>query len=58
MRGGGKLLTSRAAVVVVLVASRVSTWGSGEGYWDGTIPPIEGFKGKRLTLFSAQKINR
>ena len=31
MRGGGKLLTSRAAVVVVLVASRVSTWGSGGG---------------------------
>ena len=56
MRGGGELLTSRAAVVV-LVASRVSTWGSGGGIL-GDIPPIEGFKGKRLTLFSAQKINR
>ena len=45
MRGGGKLLTSRAAVVVVLVASRVSTWGRG-GTGIVLYPPLRGSKEK------------
>ena len=48
MRGGGKLLTSRAAVVVVLVASRVSAWGEWGYTGIGIVlyPPLRGSKEK------------